>query len=604
MNNNRQNRPASSIRGPRSALTDFLASQNISASRIRADLEARRNAANNQNAATTTTQDTREDEDEDEEVGPSTSTAASRARDRKRKKEAEAIEKIKKSKSFKKRKRDAEDSADDDDLALALFNEKATPVPGQQENCEICGKRFTVTMYSPAGPNGGLVCVKCSKELSKDGPAAKKGKKTTAGAGGGGRRKTQSRILDGLYQLGAKSLMTLCIQTLAKNIDLADDLGDLPPHVIDLIAQRLSKHRLLTSQTLPLFLQPGAEDISIYDAGRLTPDDYIRIFATLPRLKNLKLRNAIQFKDSVMEYLIGRHITLGSLYLHGANLLSETCWGKFLNTKGKNLNSLRVYFTDRHFNDKVVETLKDRCPSLTRLKIYHNQQVSDEGVDHIADLQDLEHLSLQLIKQTSTEPYVRLVQKLGKQLRTFSLRHVYDVDDRLLDALHDHCTSLTKLCITHSEVMTDAGFARLFKDWKNKPLTILNLELCRHVDATKPRENPHLVGLCSNGFRAIMNHSGKHLKKLCVHGCRHISRQAFEEVFSVDKEYPELSKFEISFCEEVTDFIVGCIFRSCPNMKELIIHGCIKVKDVRVPRGKILVGVPNALGMRIEGTDD
>ncbi|KAI1084116.1 hypothetical protein F5B20DRAFT_523726 [Whalleya microplaca] len=598
MSNNRR-----AIRGPRSALTDFLSAQDISASRIRAALEARRAAANADNGQSASAAPA---QDEEEEAGPSTSTAASRARDRKRKKEAEAIEKIKKSKSFKKRKREADDSADDDELALALLNEKVIPVPGQQENCEICGKRFTVTMYSPAGPNGGLVCSKCSKELPKDDndAAAKRKKKAATGAVRAGRRKTQSKLLDGVSQIGAKSLVTLCIQKLAANIKLADDLGDLPPHIIELIAQRLSKHRLLTSETLSLFLQPHAEDISIYDAGRLTSDDYLRIFATLSKLKNLKLRSAIQFKDSVMEYLIGRHINLNSLYLHGANLLSETCWEKYLKAKGKSLNSLRVYYTDKHFNDNIVQVLKDNCPSLTRLKIYHNQQVSDEGVDHIADLDTLEHLSLQLIKRTSTEPYVRVIEKLGKQLRTFSLRNVDDVDDRLLDALHDHCTSLTKLRITHTEVMTDAGFARLFKDWKNKPLSIIDLELCRLVDAGKPRENPHLVGLCSNGFRAIMKHSGQHLKKLCVHGCRNISRKAFEDVFSDDKEYPELLKLEISFCEEVTDFIVGCIFRSCPNMKELIIHGCMKVKNVRVPKGKILVGVPNALGMRIEGTDD
>jgi DNA repair protein RAD7 len=30
----------------------------------------------------------------------------------------------------------------------------------------------------------------------------------------------------------------------------------------------------------------------------------------------------------------------------------------------------------------------------------------------------------------------------------------------------------------------------------------------------------------------------------------------------------------------------------------------MKVRDVRVPRGKILVGVPNARGMVIEGDDD
>ncbi|KAI0593081.1 DNA repair protein-like protein Rad7 [Biscogniauxia sp. FL1348] len=474
-------------------------------------------------------------------------------------------------------------------------------------NCEMCEKRFTVTPYSRSGPNGGLLCPKCSKEIAKDEDAIKKKKKKKPNAipsATRSRRSLHSRILDGTYQTGAKPLMTLCIETLAKNIELADDLGDLPAPLIDRISRMLSKRRLLDGRTLDLFLQPHAEDLKVYDAARLSSDDYIRIFQTLSHLKKLKLRNAIQFKDNVMSYLISRHITLDSIYLHGANLLTEDCWTEYLKAKGQHLKALQVYFTDKHFTDDIVKSLNEHCPSLARLKICHNQQVSDEGVKHIAHIQKLEHLSLRLVKPTSTEAYIVVVKSIGNQLRTLSLEEVENVDDRLLDALHDNCTSLTKLRITGSRVMTDAGFARLFKDWKNKPLMFVDLEQCRHVDAAKPRENAHQIGLCSDGFRAMMNHSGKTVKHLNVHSCRHISREAFEEVFSIDKQYPELVNLEISFCEQVTDFIVGCIFRSCPNLKKLNVFGCMKVKDVKVPKGKILVGLPNAMGMVIEGKDD
>lgn len=489
-------------------------------------------------------------------------------------------------------------------MALAIFNARAAPPPGQTENCEICNKRFTVTPYSKAGPNGGLLCPKCAKENATDVPPAKKSKKKAGVTPGVGRRKIQSSILDGTFQIGAKNLMTLCIEILAKNIDLADDLGDLPPTMIDRIARILSKKRLMNSQTLDLFLRPDVEDLMIYDGARLRTDDYIRIFSIASKLKKLKIRNAIQFKDEVMEYLMGRHLNLESLYLYGANLLAEDRWIEFLAAKGKHLNALQIGYTDKHLNDNVVASLKDHCPSLTRLKICHNQQVSNKGVEHIADLKNLEHLGLQFVTETATEPYVHVIEKIGKQLRTFSIRNVPHVDDRLLDAIHENCTSLTKLRIQDSEVMTDAGFARLFKGWKNKPLTFIDLKKCRHVDASKPRENAHLTGLCSDGFKALMGHSGRKLKHLNVHACRHISRETFEEVFDLDKEYPELLKMEISFCEQVTDLIVGRIFRTCPKLKELNVFGCMKLKEVVVPKGRILVGVPNVIGMTIEGVED
>jgi DNA repair protein RAD7 len=206
-----------------------------------------------------------------------------------RKKEQKAIDKIKASKKFQKRKRGL-DSDGEDDLALALL-ESSAPLPGQQENCEACGKRFTVTAYSRNGPGGGLLCGPCSKELDKDDAAAKKKVKRANGGAVGRRRQVQSNILDGTYSLGAKSLMTLCIETLAKNIDLAEDLGDLPSSLIDKIARKLSKHRLLDSRTLNLFLQPTAEEVQVYDGAKLGADDYIRIFQTAPNLKKLKVSN-------------------------------------------------------------------------------------------------------------------------------------------------------------------------------------------------------------------------------------------------------------------------------------------------------------------------
>ncbi|KAI0835372.1 RNI-like protein [Hypoxylon sp. FL0890] len=598
------------IRGPRSALTDYLASENISAAQIRADYEARCRAvadaaANSATTATTTAQDVEEEEgSEDAEAGPSTTVAARQAQERKRK-QAEAVEKIKKSKAFKKRKRNHDGSDDDDDLALAIFEEGGSaPLPGQTENCEECSKRFTVTAYTRAGPKGGLLCPKCASKLADKEKAAKKNgkKKATAGPASRGRRKVQSRLLDG--QIGVKSLMTLCVETLASNINLAESLGDLPPAAIDSIARQLCKRRLLNPQTLQLFVQPQAEVINLYDAARLGEADYLHIFRVCSKLKSLKVRNAIQFRDQVMDYLIGRNFALERISLSGANLITEDCWKRFLEVKGKALKGLGVYFTDRHFSDEVVGLLKDCCPDLVTLKICHNQQLSDDGVEHIAHLDSLQQLGLQLLKPTSTMPYVHIIEKIGKNLRTLSVRMVPDVDDRFLDALHDHCTQLKKLRITHSEVMTDAGFRRLFKDWKNHPLKHIDLEKCRHIDATKPRENPHMVGLCSDGFRAMMAHSGISLRKLNLHACRNISREAFEEVFSADKVYPNLVDLELSFCEQVTDFIVGSIFRCCPKLWRLNIFGCMKLKDVRVPKGKILVGMPNAIGMVIEGTED
>lgn len=597
-------------------------SHNISAHQIRIDADARRRAAlNNQDDADNQTDNnppsvappasTSSTDATPVDAGPSQSARARRAAERDsrneeaRKKEQKAIEKIKASKKFQKRKRGLADSEDEDDLARAIHNERSAPLPGQMENCEVCGKRFTVTPYTRNGPDGGLLCTPCGRDFdAKDNAAAKKKPKRATGGAVGNRRKLQSNILDGTYSLGAKSLMTLCIETLARNISLAEDLGDLPPQVVDKIARKLSKQRLMDSKTLDLFLQPTADEISIYDGARLSANDFVRVLQTVPGLKKLKIRNAVHFKDNVANYLISRNIQLESLYLHGANLLSESTWMDLLRSKGKTLLSLQVYWTDKHFGDEVLALVPQACPSLTRLKVSHNQQVTGKGIAALEQLTTLRHLSFDLRNEIHPDVYVSLLSKIGANLQTFSLTRVPNADNSLLDAIHTHCRSLQKLRITDSEECTDAGFMRLFTDWANPGLTFLDLQKCRQLDSARPRENPDGYGLCSAGFKALMAHSGRTLRHLNVHACRHIEARAFEEVFAPGKIYDAMEKLEISFCEEVTDFVVGSIFRCCPRLRELNVFGCMKVSDVRVPRGRILVGVPNARGMVIEGDDD
>ncbi|KAK4168038.1 DNA repair protein rhp7 [Cladorrhinum sp. PSN259] len=610
--------------GPQSALTDFLASHNISAHQIRQDVEARRRAAAQSNPDNADNADDQENDQDDadgedsvaQEVSPAdeevTASPARTARTRRgaqaeaqRKKEQQAIEKIKASKKLKKRKRGHDENSDEEDeIIRALAQERAKPLPGQMENCAQCGKRFTVTAYSRNSPEGGLLCTPCGKELDKEAGAPKKKVKQASGGAVGRRRQVQSKILDGTYTLGGKSLMTLCIETLAKNIDLAEDLGDLPISVIDKIARKLSRHRLMNSTTLSLFLQPSAEEVYIYDASKLNSHDFIRVFQTVPNLKKLKVRNGIHFKDEVMDYLISRNIELTDLYLHGSNLISEDKWKEFIQKKGHSLKSLHVYWTDKHFTDEVARVIRDTCKSLEKVKICHNQKLTETGAIELAYIESLRHLSLDMREPVTPDGYIEALKGRGAELQTLSLTRVPELDNSVLDFMHHTCRSLKKLRITDCDLVTDSGFVRLFTDWANPGLVFLDLQKCRLLEQTRNRENPDNVGLCSKGFRALMEHSGKTLKHLNVHGCRHIKASAFEDVFSADKRYEEMEKMEISFCEEVTDFVVGSIFRSCPNLRELNVFGCMKVKDVRVPRGKILVGVPNARGMVIEGDDD
>lgn len=103
-----------------------------------------------------------------------------------------------------------------DDI-LSQRRTKRPRVAGQLDNCAICEKRFTVTGYTKAGPQGGLLCPKCSKDVDKS-DETKKPTKTKV-RNRHKKRQLRSDMLDGRHKRGARSLVDVCIQVRSSLVD-------------------------------------------------------------------------------------------------------------------------------------------------------------------------------------------------------------------------------------------------------------------------------------------------------------------------------------------------------------------------------------------------
>ena len=91
-----------------------------------------------------------------------------------------------------------------------------------------------------------------------------------------------------------------------------------------------------------------------------------------------------------------------------------------------------------------------------------------------------------------------------------------------------------------------------------------------------------------------MEHSGSKIETLKLTSCRHISYAAYEEVFAEHKQYPELKSLDIAFNGVVDDYLAQCIFRCCPALTKLVVFGCFKIRDLRVPKGLAVIGTVGA----------
>lgn len=524
--------------------------------------------------------------------------AAERSKKKRKRDQDEAIAKIKKGKEAKKKASKKKKGSDDDsdfDEAVDMFK-KPPPLPGQLKNCELCDKRFTVTPYSKAGPDGGLLCTPCGKEMAKEAKAQEKAKKPVVRKG---RRKLESNRLDGLTVRGPKSLQTLCIEMLAKHSEDIDELGEMPEGVMNRISEIFSKKRAMNPTTMRLFLQPDMHTVAIHEAAYLETEDYDQIFAVCPTVRKLSLRNCCQFKDSNVDYMIEKAKHLEDIQLLGANLVCNDKWIELFIARGQDLKSLKVEWLDAAFDDQVVEALSTFCPKLERLKIERCKRLGEDSIDAIARMEHLQHLTLRFYTEIPHEKLLNLISSVGANLRTLCLEHFLDASsdptDDVLETIHNSCHKLQKFRFTENNECSDAGYVNLFTEWDNPPLHYADLNSTRDLDNSNPdgpEDEP--IGLASAGFTALMAHSGSRLEFLDISSCRHISHEAFAEIFDGSKQYSNLREINLSFCPVVDTEVIAGVFRSCPQLKKVVTFGCFQVADVIVPRGIVLIGAPKA----------
>jgi DNA repair protein RAD7 len=468
---------------------------------------------------------------------------------------------------------------------------KARPAPGQFEHCEICSKRFTVTPYSKSGPDGGLLCTPCGKELAKDEKAAKKPANKPVGRK---RRKLESDRLDGFAVGGAKTLQQICIETVAKYHDDIEELGDMPAPIVERLSEIFSKKRVLKPKTLPLFLRPDLDEVILHDAAYLEVDDYKQIFAVVPNIRKLVLGNTCQMKDEAMAYMLEKCHNLQHLQMYAANLVTNDMWQQAFEVAGDKLETIKLKWLDAAFEDETVQTMASNCPNLKRLKLELCRRIGEPAIEAIATIPQLEHLSLQIGLEVSAGSLVNLIKQRGDNLRTLSLKKFLDADDTVLDTIHEHCHRLSKLRVSENDTASDAGYARLFTDWSNPPLSFVDFNTTRDIDNNNPDGPEDAIGFASTAFKAMMKHSGSNLKHLDISSCRHIELGAFIDVFNGAESYPLLEYINVSFCNRVDTTVIAGIFKSCPALKKLVAFGCFDVADVVVPRNIALIGVPRA----------
>ena len=315
----------------------------------------------------------------------------------------------------------------------------------------------------------------------------------------------------------------------------------------------------------------------------------------MPHIKSINLRFAGQLKTEAFNYMVEKCENVKRLRLGATNLVSDDSWRELFRQQGSSLEILQLSELNDSFRDETVEEMAIHCTQLRRLKLRTCLHTTEASLNFIAEMRSLEHLTLGIGQSAPSEILVGLIRSLGPNLRTLCLENYANADDDVLRAIKAHCASLSKLRVTGSAICSDRGFATLFKDWSNPPILFVDLSDNRDMDNANPegpRDEP--IGLGPEGFKALMKHSGSLLERINLHSCRHITHGAFSTVFDGHTQYAHLKDIDVSFVTGVDDFTMTSIFRSCPRLSKLAAFACFKARDVRIPAGVAVIGLPNA----------
>ncbi|KAJ6629505.1 hypothetical protein B0H10DRAFT_2428441 [Mycena sp. CBHHK59/15] len=551
---------SNNVRGPTSALTEFLRSAGITATTI-----ARRVATQEQNqpvAGPSNPAPSPRRNNSNVDEGYASDNLDEPESPPKKQKLSKAAEAKLKAKAKKKKVEDADYEDEDEDtytaLSRAAWSNSKTPKPtvGSFADCATCKKQFTVTKYTMAASAGtGFLCHPCAKASGTDPfkkPAAPRKRKTPA----------DKRTIVNFEERSFPTLVSICIDVIARHIDDVEEFGDIGAINMEAVSKALSKSRSLTSENAPLFYGAENKKLVFYDATNLSPDAFTTLGHLNPNLTSLRLDFCGPLNDTVMSSWTNSFPNLTSLELLGPFLVREPAWIAFFQSH-PNMEAFLITQSPRFSLECLDALITSSKATLCRLGLREVGKLSDAFLGPIAEFSELTYLDIAEPSESCTDDaVVALLGAVGATLTHLDLSgHIALTDDVLAHGIDPHVRVLSTLALTHLPELTDAGVAAFFGAFAGNG-GLARLDLSRDPE------------LGTAALDAVLSHSGATLVELNINGWKGTEEAALNGLAAARL----LQKLDVGWCRCVDDFVVKRVLEGCRALTELKVWGCNRVE--------------------------
>ncbi|KAL0958192.1 hypothetical protein HGRIS_000355 [Hohenbuehelia grisea] len=286
-------------------------------------------------------------------------------------------------------------------LSKSLLNNAASRPPvGSFETCAACGKQFTVTKYTiAANPGPGFLCHPCAKAGGTDPFKKSPAKKTPR------KRAADKRQVVNYEERRFPSLISLCVKIISKHIDDIEAFGDIGAMNMDSIAKAISKNRSLTPENVQLFYGAHNTALTLYDATKLTAPAFSTLSGLNPNLTSLRIDFCGHINDGVLVEWAQAFPSLKHLELHGPFLAKPAAWIAFITGHGTApctdhedgaYTGLETFRITQspRFDIACVRALVSSFKNLKDLRLREVGQLDDAFLAEIAKIHALERLDI------------------------------------------------------------------------------------------------------------------------------------------------------------------------------------------------------------------
>lgn len=362
---------------------------------------------------------------------------------------------------------------------------------------------------------------------------------------------------------------------------LRDVLGGISTDNLNSLAKALSKNRALNDSTLQLFLKTELTALEFFDCSKISYEGYKSLAIFTPHLKSLTLNMCGQLNNESLLYIMEKLPNLEAIYLDGPFLINEATWNLFFEGMKGRLKAFHISNTHR-FTDKNLSSLLSNCGNdlvslgFSRMDSLFNYSLLPQYLTN----KSFEILSIQYPyneEDFSDEILVNILGQIGSSVKTLILDGCAGLTDLSimngLAAFLSDNSHLQELSLNEVDQITDDALLYLFANCSFKNLKRCSLKKCINLADASITE-------------LFLNDAKDSLEYLSLNSLKNLTKESFGML-----NIPNLITLNLSFVGCVDDSIIKIIGDRCPKLRLLEVFGDnLVTKEAEFRKGITLVG--------------